>query len=418
MMEIILIIIAFLLLILAVIWLPFFKQLLTKNTPAVTDNLRDDTNVRLYQEHKAEIEKDYTQGSIDEENYQYLLAELDNSLLQDIEANAEQSAKAPSLKQFSMLWPLVLTIFVLGFTITLYNKNGAYERITAPPTASATESHQNLDDQQQMMVRIKQLQQKAEQNPENSEAWYSLGQVLVGAGDFDGALAAFDKVIAIEGVHADLIGAKAQAVYYRNNQKINDEVQGLIDQALALDPLDPSTNILLGMHNFISQNYQEAINYWQKVLDTNRQNVNAAALQQAVEEAKSRMGLASAPVEADVSGPQLSVHVSLSAEIEAKLAEGDDKVVFIYAIPTDGRRMPLAAMKVMASSLPTTVVLSNKNAMSPQANLSSVDSVHIYAIVSNQGGAGIKPGDYKAEANAISVDHTETINLVVDHLVK
>jgi cytochrome c-type biogenesis protein CcmH len=108
----------------------------------------------------------------------------------------------------------------------------------------------------------------------------------------------------------------------------------------------------------------------------------------------------------------------LSAEIEAKLAEGDDKVVFIYAIPTDGKRMPLAAIKIMASSLPTTVVLNNQTAMSPQANLSTADSVHIYAIVSNQGGAGIKPGDYKAEANGISVDTTETINLVVDRLVK
>ena len=58
------------------------KQKSTSN-----DNVRDETNVRLYHEHKKEIEKDFKDGGIDDENYQYLLAELDSSLLQDIEAS-------------------------------------------------------------------------------------------------------------------------------------------------------------------------------------------------------------------------------------------------------------------------------------------------------------------------------------------
>lgn len=418
MMEIILIIIAFVLMILAIAWLPFFKQLLDKSVPVTTENLRDDTNIQLYQEHKAEIEKDFSQGSIDEESHQYLLAELDNSLLQDIESNEKESAEVPKLNNFSVLWPIALTLFVLIFSVTLYNKIGAYQNLTASPEMSADQGHQNLDEQQQKMVRIKELKQQAEQNPENSEVLYTLGQVLVGAGDFNGALEAFDKVIAIEGEHADLLGAKAQATYYRNGQKINNEVQNLIDRALTLDPLDPSTNILLGMHNFMNQKYQEAIDYWQKVLDNNRQNVNAAALQQAVDEAKNRLGVAVTKPEVDTSGPQINVHVSLSADIEAKLAEGEDKTVFIYAIPTDGRRMPLAAMKIKASSLPITVVLNNQKAMSPRANLSTVETVNIFAIVSKKGGAGIKPGDYKAQADSIAVSTTETVNLVVNQQVK
>jgi len=72
----------------------------------------------------------------------------------------------------------------------------------------------------------------------------------------------------------------------------------------------------------------------------------------------------------------------------------------------------------MASDLPKTVTLSNGNAMSAQSNLSSVSEVNIFAIVSKLGGAGIKPGDYKAEASHISVDSTETINLVIDSLVE
>ena len=201
-------------------------------------------------------------------------------------------------------------------------------------------------------------------------------------------------------------------------------VQTLIDKALALDINDPSTNILLGMHNFIAQEYQQAIKYWQRVIDAGKQGVNVVALQEAVSEAKNRLGMPTNPMEGEqvssqgAVGPQLKVNVSLSADITTQLAQGEDKVVFVYAIPTDGKRMPLAAMKLMASDLPKVVTLSDSNAMSPQSNLSSVSKVHIYAIVSKQGGAGIKPGDFKAEIFNISVDSTDAINLVVDRLVE
>jgi cytochrome c-type biogenesis protein CcmH len=117
-------------------------------------------------------------------------------------------------------------------------------------------------------------------------------------------------------------------------------------------------------------------------------------------------------------GPELKVSVSLADDIAKQLAQGEDKVVFVYAIPTDGQRMPLAALKLMASDLPKVITLSNANAMSPESNLSTVSEVNIYAIVSNQGGVGIKPGDFKAEVQNISVDNTETISLIVDSLVK
>ena len=54
-MELIFIVIAFLLLILAVVWAPFIKQ--QESNISIDDTQRDETNVRLYHEHKAEIEK-------------------------------------------------------------------------------------------------------------------------------------------------------------------------------------------------------------------------------------------------------------------------------------------------------------------------------------------------------------------------
>ena len=213
--------------------------------------------------------------------------------------------------------------------------------------------------------------------------------------------------------------------FIKNEQKIDGTVQGFIDKALAIDPNDPSTNILLGMHSFIAGEYQVSINHWQRVVDSDKQNVNKQALIEVIDEAKKRLAEPNAnrpnmsQTEVATSGPQLKVTVELSAEILEKLAQGEDKTVFVYAIPADTSRgrMPLAAVKLLASDLPITIVLNDSSAMTPQAKLSDVDRVHLYAVVSATGGAGIKPGDFKAELNDIAVNTKEALNLIVSTIV-
>lgn len=436
-MASIFILLFFILLLLLVVWLPYFKQDKAQQHADLVNStqhsIRVQTNINLYHEHKAEIEKDFADGGIDQENYQYLLAELDKSLLQDIDT-AETNTAAPSqAKAFGIIWPLSLSLFIVIFSTLLYVKQGTLANLMAAPVASESQqqsmsvAQQAQQRQQQMSDLITELQSHIEKNPDDAQAWYNLGQTLVGTGEFAQAIAAFEQVMRIEGEHADLIGAIAQASYYQNNQQIDENIQGLIDKALALDAKDPAVNILLGMHNFIEQEYQRAINYWQVVIDDNRQGVNIAALQEAVKEAQKRLATSvtdtvdnnQSPSQTaqQITGPQLQVQVSLSADIAEHLAKTEDKVVFVYALPTSGQRIPLAAVKIMASDLPKVITLNNSQAMSAQHKLSSVEQVNIFAIVSNQGGVGIKPGDYKGEANNIAVNGNQTINLVVNQLV-
>jgi len=443
-MEFLVIALIFLILLLLMVWRPFFKQ--KTQVVSTVGSVRDETNVRLYHEHKKEIEKDYSEGGIDEENYQYLLSELNSTLLQDIDSKSDDVEPITSVsKPYSPLWPLGLSVFIIIFSVALYNQQGSYKLLTELPTGHGNKVSQEQmsqekklqERQNEAMAYIDKLKAHIESNPTDSEAWYNLGQTYVAIGGFDDAVAAFNIVMKIEGEHADLLGAIAQALYYKNNQKINAEVQTYIDKALALDINDPSTNILLGMHNFIGQNYQYAINYWQRVINSNNQGVNIAALKEAVAEAKNRLGgsnsadnsNASAAANAEdntahkaqdtaASGPQLKVSVRLSDDVAKQLAEGEDRVVFIYAVPTNGQRMPLAAIKMKASDLPTEVVLNNSQAMSPANTIGSVDKAHVYAVVSMKGGVGIKSGDFKAQALSVDVNQTETLELVVDSLVE
>jgi len=429
MITLLILIITFLLLMLAIIWGHFFRS---NNTIQDHNNeLRDQTNIQLYQEHKAEIEKDFNREAIDEESYQYLITELDKSFLQDMTASEKEAAKfSPAINNnMSWLWPAFITLFILAFTITLYQKQGSYAKLssnlTSMPAENNTAMADNSSETASTLAKIKELKLALKKTPKDSNLWYSLGQANIGIGDFNAAVNAFDQVIKIEGKKAELLGAKAQAIYYGNGQKMNTDVQTLIDQALALDSLDPSTNVLLGMDNFIHQRYQKAIHHWQMIVDSGRKNINIEALTGAINEARNRLAgtlnsgstTKNSTTDSNTNSPKLTLNISLSKQFQQALAQGDDKTVFVYATPTDGRRMPLAAMKIKISDLPTTIELTNAQAMSPQFNLGSAKTVHIFAVISQQGTPGIKSGDYKAELKNVAVSTIKPIELKIDQLV-
>jgi len=424
MITILIFIILFLLIILAVIWLPFIRAILHPNEKPKRDDIRDQTNIRLYREHKAEIEQDYAQQQIDEESYQYLLMELDQSLLQEIETEQQAAQQMPVVSKLSFVWPVTFTCFVLIFSLFSYAKLGAYKALSAQlnaPQANAAASNQPAaNEQQQLAAKLVLLKQQLAKDEGNADVWYEYGRTLVLHGDYQAAVNAFDRVITIEGVAADLLGAKAQALYYSHNQKITKDVSDLIDKALALDPLDPSTNVLLGMDNFIHQRYAKAVEYWQRILDSGRDNINTEALASAVTEAKNRLTLTGngPKVSKDmIKSPELLLNVSIGDAFKAQLKNNPDRVVFVYAVPSNGGRMPVAALKMKVGELPTQVMLNNARAMSPQHNLSSVTKVTIYAVVSQTGSVGIQSGDIKGMIENVDVSTKQPITLVIDHLI-
>ena len=414
--------VAFILLTLAIIWFHFLRQ---NNQAKSLEQYRDQTNVQLYYEHKAELEADFEQGNIADEDFKYLMAELNKSLLQDVEAAEQaQSADSQGLKATSLVWPSVITLFVLVFSFGFYLQTGAYEVLSEPQAAQPSAEQVAAEQKavQEAMAQIRKLEQVSSQTPDNADNWYQLGQSYVAVGNFSGANAAFDQVMRIEGPQADLFGAKAQATYYQSNQQITPQVQGFIDQALAIDALDPSTNILLGMDSFAQQDYQAAINYWQRVINDGRPNVNIAALSGAVEEAKSRLSLTgqvpSDTVSAEGASPQLTLEVSVSESLQKSVIQGKPRTVFVYAIPAEGPRMPVAAVKLSTSDLPATIVLNDARAMSPQMKLSLVKSVNIFAVVSKDGSVGIKPGDLRGQLNDIDVNIKAPQALVITDEIK
>ena len=384
---------------------------------AENENIRQETNITLYHEHLSQLNNDLAEGSIEQDSYAQLKAELDKTLLQD--AKLSHSSVVEKQKK-SWLWPVAIAFAIVSFSLYSYMILGAYPQLNSPTAINENEAHSELNPEQMLVFRLQQLQREVKNDPTNSQAWFSLGQAYISAGEFDNAIEAFDRVMKQVGEHAELLGPKAQAMYYKNNQQINGDIQTVIDKALALDSLDASTNILLGMDSFSNRDFAKAVKYWETVLNSGRPGISPQALMGAVEEAKNQLrmsnddtSLAGGADEIDPSLPRLMVNVSLADNVQKALASGEDKTVFIYAIAADGPRMPLAAVKIKASDLPINIVLDDEQAMTPQMRLSSVDKVHIYAVVSMQGSVGIKSGDFKAQALNIDTQEKNAIKMEI-----
>ncbi|WP_085299094.1 c-type cytochrome biogenesis protein CcmI [Cognaticolwellia mytili] len=408
----------FIVIALLIVWRIFAAP---KNTiGAENTNIRQETNVTLYHEHLANLENDLAEGSIEQESYTQLKAELDKTLVQDVDPN---QAQAEMNQRRSMLWPLAIGLAIISLSLSTYMTFGAYPQLSSP-MALNEDPHGQLPPEQMLAVRLQQLEADVEKNPKNTQAWFSLGQAYISAGEFDSAIKAFDTVMEEVGEYAELLGPKAQAMYYKNDQRINSEIQIVIDKALALDALDASTNILLGMDSFSNSDFANAVKYWETVLNSGRPGISVQALTGAVEEAKNQMRIsgemAASGVESvvDDSLPRIVVNVALAPNVQEVLMNSEDKTVFIYAVAANGPRMPLAAVKIKASDLPTSITLDDSQAMTQQMKLSSVDRVSVYAVVSMKGSVGIKPGDFKAELLDIATIQKDALTMEISTQVQ
>lgn len=400
---------------LTLIWIPHFRQQKLLRTEEA--GVRKQTNLELFNERLATLEKELSEELLDQTEFDALKKELEISLLQDIKQAGDDSL-VNQIKPKTILWPSIMSVGLLAISGYLYQHLGAFENIG---TAQPANPHAGMDTAQIMGQRIQAIEAQVQAEPENSQAWFSLGHAYISANQFDKAIAAFDKVMELVGKHAELLGPKATAMYYKAGQQMTPQIQAIIDESLAMDPQDPSTLLLVGMNSFFLADYKKAITSWQTILDSDRTDVDRAALMNAIETANLRMqaettGMPDDDVhkQAAVEKKSVSIAISISPELAAKASPED--TIFVFARATEGPKVPLAATKVSASALPVTVTLDDSTGMGGDAKLSQATSVEVIAVLSKHGNIKPQAGDIQGKINKVIVG--ETANLVLDTQVQ
>jgi len=180
--------------------------------------------------------------------------------------------------------------------------------------------------------------------------------------------------------------------------------------------------LLVGMDAFFTADYKKAIASWQIILDSDRADVDRAALMNAIETANLRMQSETAGMPNDDAHKQVkasatksvNVTISISAELAAKASPED--TIFIFARATEGPKVPLAATKVSAKSFPVTVTLDDSSGMGGDKKLSDATNVEVIAVLSKHGNIKPQAGDLQGKISTVAVG--DTANLVLDTQVQ
>ncbi len=224
----------------------------------------------------------------------------------------------------------------------------------------------------------------------------------------------FERAANLAGRQPELLGQWAQAQYFADGKKWSAKIQALTDEALKADPKEVTSLGLLGIAAFEGERYQEAIDYWNRLLaQLPPDDSSRAALQGGIKRAAERLEasggkVAEAPVAAKAA--LLKVSVNLASELRSKVQPGDS--VFIFARATSGPPAPLAAKRLTVADLPVTVELGDADAMMPQLKLSNFPEVQLVARISRAGQP--TAGEWVGRSGPLASSTTALQKLTID----
>ena len=331
-------------------------------------------NVALYQERVAELQAQREEGVLNEEQLDSGRAEAARELLADTEGVAP--ARESSLGK---LLPILAAVLVPVLGLGLYLHYGASDKVEL--TREFSQPPQSLDE---MVAR---LERAAAAQPDSAEGLYFLGRAYMAQNRAGDAAKVFERTVALAGRQPELLGQWAQAQYFADDKQWSDKTQALTDEALKADPKEVTSLGLLGIAAFEGKRYQEAITYWERLLNELPEgDQSRLALQGGIDKAREQLLASGGKVDAaPVAKAQASIKVSvdLADAVKATVLPGDS--VFIFARAVSGPPAPLAVKRVTVADLPITVELSDADAMMAQLKLSNFPEVQLMARISRAG---------------------------------
>lgn len=315
---------------------------------------------------------------------------------------------------------VVLAVAVGGYAITGTPNYGQMAADYAEMAAIQASAPQGPVTPEQVAQMAKEIQEHLKAQPQDAQGWAMLGRAKLMLGETGPSVDAFRQALAITPTDPRLLTDAAEALGMVAGRSLVGEPTLMLQRALALEPRLPKALALSGAAAFDRGDWPAAIGFWQRLIESSPPDADyVAQVREGIEEARRRMtvaGAASGAVSgavaapsatapaaaAAVAGPVLRGTVALSERLRAQVRPED--VVFVFARPAEGPRMPLAVVKAQVKDLPLNFALDDSMAMSPAARLSGSPRVVVTARISRTGQAGPQAGDLTGESGVVAAD--------------
>jgi cytochrome c-type biogenesis protein CcmH len=354
-----------------------------------------DANLQIFRDQQAQLDSQLQQQEIKQPQYDQLLAEAKQLLLLNSQKPQADENQAP--RKSGLLLPVSLLLLPI-FCLASYHYLGAAadEKILKMLEQNTQLSVDDPQAQFKQQALFSAIEKRAAQRPDNIYYWILLAKRAVQQNDLSSAQFHYAQAIKASPEDSYLLAHYAEITFMLADSQFTDEVNRAMDKAFAIDSSNPTVLGLKGIQAFETEQWQLAITYWQEASRQMEQgSPTATALKAGIARAQKRLGIE--PQE------QLSPQVEITVSIDTSIQFDPNQTVFVALVAISGAPMPLAAKKLRAGDLPTTITLSNADAVMEGYNLSSVNKVKAVARLSQSGSATPQIGDWEADIQLVDL---------------
>ena len=357
-------------------------------------------NASVYRAQILDLDREHESGHISDEEWKLSRDELSLRLLEDTSVVDEPIAKKEK--------PALMTAVILAIALPV-SAMGMYMWLGEPDALNpmAVRGNDKVD-QQELSKMADNLAKKLEEKPDNLQGWVMLGRTYRTLEKFDASLKAYDRALKLT-ADDDLRIERVEVLAMQRQGNFEGEPWDIILDILQKDPQHYAALLMAGSASYAHEKYADALSYWQKARKPlTSDNPDVPGLDEAIASVQQKLGITPKSAQAKPSNPapanlalSVSGKVSLSAALKGKANPAD--VVFIYATPANGERMPLAIFKTTVANLPFNFTLDDSTAMSPDRKLSGAGEVFVKVRVSKSGNAMPQSGDLLGTIGPVKV---------------
>lgn len=127
------------------------------------------------------------------------------------------------------------------------------------------------------------------EQPNNEIALLNLAQSYAAGGLYSDAINSLNELMALSGEDAAILGMKATAMYYRDNRSLSLETERVLARAIALDKFEFQSRLLMATHAYLNGQYDQAIEQWRLLLQSDSQSFNRASINNAIFRAEQKI---------------------------------------------------------------------------------------------------------------------------------
>ncbi len=409
---------------LVVVALLFTVLPLLRSSPDKAGLERRALNISVYKDQMTELETDLEQGILTESEKQTARNELESRLLDDVEQSDDVTIVENS--QPSKKTAIILAVAVPILAIYLYqfigNPDGMEPQSQKVAGESAEGDHSVTADQIEVMVTG--LAEKLKANPNDLDGWVMLARSYSALQRYDRASFAFAEATKLSPTDPNLLVDYADALAMANNESLEGSPMSLVQRALEINPNHQKGLWLMGTGAFDQGDFQGAVQYWRKLealMAPGSQGANsiAGSIAQAEQYIVKNGGqVQSSETQAQAAPVAGSAFIEGSVTISSELEKlmGENSVLFVFAKPVDGSRLPVAVFRKPVTDLPINFRLDDTMSLMPAARLSNHQKVEVIARISKSGDAVPASGDLEGSSDVVTVG-VDGINIVINKVI-